>query len=89
MSDQEDGDADGAPILENRSCYRSWAQVLSAEYKSLRNKTRKGRRSVIRSYGATNPAEFFAVATEATVAAEAVRCTTGTAGTASTTPTAA
>ncbi|MHC4760710.1 MAG: M90 family metallopeptidase, partial [Planctomycetota bacterium] len=29
--DQEDGDADGAPILENRSCYRSWAAVLSAE----------------------------------------------------------
>ena len=63
--DQEDGDADGAPILENRSDYRTWAAVLGEEYENLRNKTRKRRRSVIRKYGATNPAEFFAVATEA------------------------
>ncbi|MEN8127829.1 MAG: M90 family metallopeptidase [Planctomycetota bacterium] len=63
--DQEDGDADGAPILESRSCYRSWAAVLGEEYDNLRDKTRRRRRSVIRKYGATNPAEFFAVATEA------------------------
>ncbi|MHC4231164.1 MAG: M90 family metallopeptidase [Planctomycetota bacterium] len=63
--DQEDGDADGAPILENRSCYRSWAAVLSAEYERLCNKRRGRRRSVLNKYGATNPAEFFAVATEA------------------------
>ena len=63
--DQEDGDADGAPILENRSCYRSWAAVLSAEYERLCNKTHGRRRSVLNKYGATNPAEFFAVATEA------------------------
>ena len=62
--DQEDGDADGAPILENRSCYRSWANVLSAEYEALQKKTRKRRRSAMNKYGATNPAEFFAVATE-------------------------
>ena len=30
--DQEDGQADGAPILESRSCYQSWAHVLSEEY---------------------------------------------------------
>jgi hypothetical protein len=63
--DQEDGSADGAPILEDRSCYASWAKVLSAEYEALQGKTRKRRRSVLRSYGATQPAEFFAVATEA------------------------
>jgi Mlc titration factor MtfA (ptsG expression regulator) len=62
--DQEDGDADGAPILEGRSCYRSWAVVLGEEYENLRDKTEHRRRSVIRKYGATNPAEFFAVATE-------------------------
>jgi Mlc titration factor MtfA (ptsG expression regulator) len=28
--DQEDGDADGAPILEHRSDYRSWAAVLES-----------------------------------------------------------
>ena len=63
--DQEDGSADGAPILENHSSYRTWAAVLSEEYKNLQDKTDHRRRSVIRSYGATNPAEFFAVATEA------------------------
>lgn len=63
--DQEDGDADGAPIMENRSCYRSWAAVLGEEYERLCSKTRGRQRSVLNKYGATNPAEFFAVATEA------------------------
>lgn len=63
--DQEDGDADGAPILDHRSDYRGWAQVLGAEYERLCSKTKGRRRSVLNKYGATNPAEFFAVATEA------------------------
>ena len=63
--DQEDGTADGAPILESQGCYGSWAKVLSGEYEALRGKAKKHRRSVLRRYGATNPAEFFAVATEA------------------------
>jgi hypothetical protein len=62
--DQEDGAADGAPILERRSRYITWARVLSKEYEVLRKKMRKHRRSVLDKYGATNPAEFFAVATE-------------------------
>ena len=63
--DQEDGQADGAPILENRSCYKTWASVLGKEYEALQNKTHRRRKSVINKYGATHPAEFFAVATEA------------------------
>lgn len=63
--DQEDGSADGAPILGDRSCYRSWAQVLGAEYEVLRRQKKEGRRSVLNKYGASHPAEFFAVATEA------------------------
>ena len=62
--DQADGEADGAPGLEDRSSYRTWAKVLSREYKALRKRSKKGRRTVMDSYGATNPAEFFAVATE-------------------------
>lgn len=62
--DQEDGNADGAPILEKRSSYSSWAKVLSKEYEGLRKKTKKHKRHIMDSYGATNPAEFFAVATE-------------------------
>lgn len=60
--DQEDGAADGAPILEHQSSYLTWARVLSGEYEAL--KMRRGPRSVMDDYGATNPAEFFAVATE-------------------------
>jgi Mlc titration factor MtfA (ptsG expression regulator) len=63
--DQEDGVADGAPILERRSSYVTWARVLSREYLNLQKKKKRHRRSVMRKYGATNPAEFFAVTTEA------------------------
>ncbi len=62
--DQQYGAADGAPALESRSAYSAWARVFSKEYELLRHKTEKGRKTVMDSYGATNPAEFFAVATE-------------------------
>ena len=62
--DQEDGAADGAPILEERSAYSAWARVFGEEYKVLVDKTRRGKKSTMDRYGATNPAEFFAVATE-------------------------
>jgi Mlc titration factor MtfA (ptsG expression regulator) len=63
--DQEDGEADGAPILERHSCYKSWARVLGAEYEKLRSGQMPVRHAVLDEYGAVNPAEFFAVATEA------------------------
>ena len=62
--DQEDGIADGAPLLEHRSAYSAWARTFTREYQRLRDKTSKGKRSTLSSYGATHPAEFFAVATE-------------------------
>ena len=62
--DQQDGAADGTPILEHRSQYVSWARVLSEDYDQLRRDAEQGRRNVLDEYGATNPAEFFAVATE-------------------------
>ena len=62
--DQEDGRADGAPILNMRSAYSAWSRTLSEEYELLQKKRLKGEKSVMDKYGATNPAEFFAVATE-------------------------
>lgn len=62
--DQADGRADGAPILEQRSRYIAWARVLGASYKKLITRVEKGRKTVMDDYGTTNPAEFFAVATE-------------------------
>jgi MtfA peptidase len=38
--------------------------VSSKEYEKLRRKALSGRKDIMDYYGATNPAEFFAVATE-------------------------
>lgn len=62
--DAEDGVMDGAPLFEQRSCYVSWARVLQPEFVKLQAKAGKGRKTVMDPYGATNPAEFFAVLTE-------------------------
>ena len=63
--DQEDGAGDGTPILESRGSYAAWARVLDEDFLQLRDKVRHHDRDVIDAYGATNEAEFFAVATEA------------------------
>jgi Mlc titration factor MtfA (ptsG expression regulator) len=62
--DGEGGSMDGAPDLGTRARYTSWAHVLGNEFSELSRKIHGGRRSDIDSYGATSPAEFFAVVTE-------------------------
>lgn len=63
--DEEDGSANGAPVLPRRSMYGAWVRILGADYAELVQEAEEGRSSVLDQYGATNPAEFFAVATEA------------------------
>ena len=62
--DHEDGDTDGAPTLSSREAYRSWARVFSANYAEVRERVEAGKSCLLDPYGATEPAEFFAVATE-------------------------
>jgi MtfA peptidase len=62
--DSEDGSMDGAPELGTRARYASWAHVLGDELADLSKKFHDGVRTDIDPYGATNPAEFFAVVTE-------------------------
>lgn len=62
--DQEDGGADGTPYLESFSALRSWGVVMREHYAGLRTAVEDGRKTLLDEYGATNPAEFFAVATE-------------------------
>ena len=62
--DSESGAANGAPYLPNVTSYRSWATVLSRDFEPLRHDAIYHQHSVMDHYGATNPAEFFAVATE-------------------------
>lgn len=63
--DFEDCAADGVPALASRSDERSWAVVMRTEFSLLRASDDTGIPTLLDTYGATNPAEFFAVATEA------------------------
>jgi Mlc titration factor MtfA (ptsG expression regulator) len=62
--DFENSSTDGIPALESRQQYMSWARVLGAEYEQLRKVDAMGGESILDTYGAQNPAEFFAVVTE-------------------------
>ncbi len=62
--DRKSGAFNGTPQLRAHEDYRPWAQVMEQHYLKLRKGGRR-RRKVLREYGATNEAEFFAVATEA------------------------
>jgi Mlc titration factor MtfA (ptsG expression regulator) len=62
--DQEKGVATGAPALPRASMYQAWARVLGREYQALTKAADAGLPTLLDKYGATNPAEFFAVATE-------------------------
>jgi len=62
--DQEDGYVDGIPLLEAPQSTRVWARVLRERFEELQRKTQDGQSDLLNAYGATNRAEFFAVATE-------------------------
>jgi Mlc titration factor MtfA (ptsG expression regulator) len=63
--DYENLAADGAPALETREQQRSWQNVMRTEFASLRAADDTGIPTLLDTYGATNPAEFFAVSVEA------------------------
>ena len=62
--DMLDRTCDGTPPLPNRQAYRRWRQVMTDEYERLATHASRGRPTLLDEYGATDPAEFFAVATE-------------------------
>lgn len=61
--DALDGAMDGAPRLPSRQASQ-WQQVFSREYSLMRRDLALRVPTFINPYGATSPAEFFAVATE-------------------------
>jgi Mlc titration factor MtfA (ptsG expression regulator) len=63
--DMVDGAVDGTPPLPNRAAREAWARVCSEAFLELQARVDDGKRTFIDEYGATNEAEFFAVATEA------------------------
>lgn len=62
--DSESGRANGAPYLGHHAKYRDWSEVLARDFHALRWQAMYRQHSVMDHYGATSPAEFFAVATE-------------------------
>ena len=62
--DQEDGSIDGTPAMNSREDYKRWAEIMSREFENLQTALAENRLSTLRAYGATSPAEFFAVAAE-------------------------
>lgn len=59
--DMLDGVSDGTPQLHDPAQLAEWVRVCTASLRTLRAHTEP---SVLRNYAETNPAEFFAVATE-------------------------
>ncbi len=62
--DEENWNMDGLPILSDVEQYESWKRVLTEAYEQLHTAMEQDRYDVIDDYGATSPAEFFAVVTE-------------------------
>ncbi|TXH69330.1 MAG: zinc-dependent peptidase [Thiothrix sp.] len=62
--DHETGSTNGVPVLANAEKYAQWSAVFSTEFEALRHAALQGDPTLINTYGATAPAEFFAVVTE-------------------------
>jgi MtfA peptidase len=62
--DQENGNANGAPWLASKRQYKDWYRIMSREFKLHCLAVKQKRKTLIDYYGATNEAEFFAVASE-------------------------
>ena len=63
--DMLDGAVNGTPVLESRAQLADWKSVMTGEFIELSRAAALGVPTVLNTYGATNPGEFFAVATEA------------------------
>ena len=63
--DFENHAADGVPGLATREEQLAWSEVMRTEFASLRTADETGIPTLLDTYGASNPAEFFAVSVEA------------------------
>lgn len=64
LLDLEAGGFDGAPGVGDKAAHEAWAKVFRREYDELIRSSEAGEQTLLDDYGATDPAEFFAVATE-------------------------
>ena len=54
----------GEPLAVQKRRRKEWIEVMRKEYEELRARVRRHESGLLNEYGATNPAEFFAVATD-------------------------
>lgn len=64
LLDLEAGGFDGAPAVGDKAAHEAWAKVFRREYDALIAASDAGEETLLDEYGASDPAEFFAVATE-------------------------
>lgn len=62
--DMLNGAFDGTPNLPSNELAERWAKIMDEEYRRLQRAERRHRRTLLDPYGASDPAEFFAVTTE-------------------------
>jgi MtfA peptidase len=62
--DTANGPANGAPFLPGPIERRRWQAVMTHEFEALRARVDRGESGLIDPYGASEPAEFFAVVSE-------------------------
>ena len=62
--DQQNGPANGFPQLSKSTNRKLWADIMNREFIVLQQQKQQNHPSLLSYYGATNPAEFFAVASE-------------------------
>ena len=59
-----DGEMGGNIVFDDEETASNWQQLVKVEFSELCQAKDQGRRTLLDHYGATNPAEFFAVASE-------------------------
>ncbi|WP_237264285.1 M90 family metallopeptidase [Thiomicrorhabdus immobilis] len=62
--DMLDGDTNGHPPLHKNMSEKQWFAAFENAFEDLNRRIQHGKPTAINPYAATNPAEFFAVATE-------------------------
>ena len=62
--DMLDRSVDGTPPLADKRQYATWTRVMTAEFEQLTDDFDRDRPTFLDPYATSNPAEFFAVATE-------------------------
>lgn len=62
--DQAKGYADGMPPLASEAAVVRWRTTMQAEFNALQHRLERGQDGLLDAYAASDPAEFFAVASE-------------------------